>query len=103
MRPTKRTLAKYGLTTTQWLELWRACGGRCPFCLKPFAVNRRPCVDHRHKDGLIRGLICASCNNWLGFEHDDAERLARAAEYLQHPPALDVLGTMYVPNSSGAQ
>lgn len=99
--PTQATLDKYGLTLADWKALWWQVGGRCPICVKPFKRNRLPCVDHRHHDGLIRGLVCSQCNIFLGEMHDDAGLLGRAASYLNLPPAVEALGPFYVPNSSG--
>ena len=46
-------------------------------------------VDHRHEKGmgkfqrgLIRGLLCQSCNLLIGHAEDSIERLQRAAQYL---------------------
>lgn len=100
--PTKRTLAKYGLSVMDWLTMAAYAKWKCPICHKPFSRSRPLVVDHRHKDGLVRGLICSPCNNWLGEMHDDAGRLERAASYLTDPPAVHVLGERFVPDSSGA-
>lgn len=99
--PSRGVLKRMGLTLLQYRELWRACDGHCPFCNKPMGRSRVPCVDHDHSTGMIRGLLCSPCNNWLGFEHDDAERLERVVTYLRHPPALDTIGTIFVPDSIG--
>ncbi len=42
------------------------------------------CVDHDHKTGEIRGLLCDSCNNGLGRFKDNPEILASALSYLQN-------------------
>lgn len=41
------------------------------------------CVDHDHKTGRIRGLICASCNKGLGHFRDNVEFMQRAIDYVK--------------------
>jgi Recombination endonuclease VII len=54
-------------------------------------------VDHDHRTKQIRGLLCESCNGWLGHEIDKFGRefLIAALSYVVHPPAgwLDDQGT----------
>lgn len=89
----------YGLSEQQWQALIES--GKCPLCLKLYASNRLPAADHRHVDGLVRGALCVSCNYDLGVHHDNAGWLRRAADYLDNPPALALIGEVYVPGSIG--
>jgi hypothetical protein len=40
-------------------------------------------VDHDHKTGLIRGLLCTQCNPGIGYFQDSIERLQLAIKYLE--------------------
>lgn len=55
--------------------------GRCAICLT-VPRNRRLAVDHCHKSGKVRQLLCSNCNTGLGFFADNPETLQRAAKYL---------------------
>jgi hypothetical protein len=66
---------------------------RCAICGNPPKPPhfRRLALDHRHSDGLLRGALCNQCNRAIARFNDDPVRLAAAAEYLKHPPAVKAL------------
>jgi hypothetical protein len=70
---------RYGLTAEQVDEMCEQQGGVCLICLSSPAVH----VDHDHETGLVRGLLCFSCNGALGQFDDEAWRLRLAADYLE--------------------
>ena len=65
-------------------------GGRCAICRR-VPRTKRLAIDHDHKTGLVRGLLCPGergCNHGLlGSAHDDANILAAAYWYLVSPPS----------------
>jgi hypothetical protein len=93
----------------EYVALYTAQDGRCAICRKargrdprePLAYAgrkrkpRRLGVDHNHLTGLVRGLLCTgslsanTCNRLVA--RYDVETLFRAADYLNVPPAVDVL------------
>ena len=94
---------KYGLEFADFEKLLNACGHRCPLCRRSFVHRTRPaCVDHDHRSGLVRGLICGPCNEAIGMHHDNGGWFARVGSYLDSPPAAGVIGAHYVPGSIGA-
>lgn len=56
-----------------------AANGVCAICGDAF---KRASVDHCHKTGRVRGVLCGPCNNGLGHFKDSAVRLRAAADYL---------------------
>lgn len=60
--------------------------GVCAICKQTNIVNgveRRLCVDHDHKTGQVRGLLCRWCNAAIGLLDDDCDKLAAAVSYLE--------------------
>ena len=56
----------------------------CPICSRYFPKGSRYWhVDHDHRTGKVRGVVCGNCNTMLGHAKDNAETLRRAAEYLE--------------------
>ncbi len=74
---------KYGITLEDYKELLKQQGGVCAICRKN--ENRKIkflSVDHDHKTGEVRGLLCNYCNSTLGYSKDNIDRLLKCAEYL---------------------
>ncbi len=72
-----------GIDDDLYEELLRLSGDRCWICARPEGVpGRRLAVDHDHRTGAVRGLLCTSCNRRLG-KTVDPEWLRRAASYLE--------------------
>ena len=58
--------------------------GRCAICGKhQNKFKKALSVDHCHKKGIIRGLLCNSCNLGLGKFYDNCELLNNAIYYLK--------------------
>jgi hypothetical protein len=76
---------RYGLTRAQVDELSAARGGLCDNCHKPpdgRCKGGRLHVDHCHKTGRFRGLLCGNCNTMIGLAGEDPKVLLAAVEYL---------------------
>lgn len=76
-------LKKYGLTLDQYDELSIQQGDVCALCGNVNKNGKRLFVDHNHKTGQVRGLLCNNCNSGLGFFRDNPQILANAIEYLK--------------------
>jgi Recombination endonuclease VII len=56
---------RYKLTVEQYESMLAACNGFCPVCSRAF--GKKPHVDHCHKTGRVRGILCFRCNNAEGL------------------------------------
>lgn len=85
--PPKARLALYGLSEEDWETLLVEQNDRCAICRRTFTELRPPKIDHDHRTGACRGLLCNGCNLRLGYLHDDADWVAEAHNYYCRPPA----------------
>lgn len=84
----KSLVKNYGMTTLEFGQMSELQNGVCAICEKPETSlmkdgKKRPlCVDHCHKTGEVRKLLCVKCNAGLGQFLDDPQLLKKAADYL---------------------
>ena len=72
----------YGITIDDYDKLFAAQGGKCKIC-KGGTTKNFLAVDHNHKNGKVRGLLCGSCNGGLARFRDDIARLRAAVRYMK--------------------
>jgi len=68
------------MTLDEFHAMFESQGERCKIC---GVVTLKLHIDHSHKTGKIRGLLCKSCNMGLGDFKDDATTLRAAAAYVE--------------------
>lgn len=79
---------KYNWTAEAYQEMYDAQDGKCAICRAPIHNHLEEdgkistAIDHCHKTGVVRGLLCKPCNCAIGYMEDDPERLERAAAYV---------------------
>ena len=73
---------KFNLSKEDYYEMLKKQNNVCFICNKPNKQKRRLCVDHCHKTGIIRGLLCVDCNVALGNVNDDVNILYKMIDYL---------------------
>ncbi len=76
-----RLRREYGLTEEQFQAMIVENEGRCRCCGKVPGPEGWG-IDHDHKTGEIRGLVCKSCNAGIGLLGDTLERVQLAVDYL---------------------
>jgi Recombination endonuclease VII len=78
-RSANRRAVRYGLTRPEMVAIERSHAGACAICRR----ETKLVVDHDHKTGKVRGLLCSTCNTGLGKLGDNADRLRQAIQYLE--------------------
>ena|SRR5437867_2203783 len=78
---------KFGITIDDYQRMLDAQGGVCKICGRSSAENDkltwgRLVIDHDHKTGRIRGILCKRCNYAIGLMEDSVDILKKAGEYL---------------------
>lgn len=81
----------YNITVGEYESMLLSQNGLCAICGHP-PKTKRLAVDHDHKTGLIRGLLCAFCNRAIGMFRDDVNKFETVVTYLKRPPATVSLG-----------
>ena len=72
---------KYGIDLKIYKEMLTAQDGCCAIC-KGQTTKKTFDVDHCHRTGLVRGLLCSNCNRGIGFLKDSPLVLTKASLYL---------------------
>ncbi len=73
----------YGISLEDYNRLFGEQNGLCLGCYKhQTQLKKRLVVDHNHKTGKVRGLLCSACNTVLGFANDKVETLQRLIDYI---------------------
>jgi hypothetical protein len=79
-----RARTSYGISQEQALELVRRT--HCDICGVKLTFGQH-CdtskhIDHCHKTGMVRGVLCSACNRALGLTKDDTWRIQSMQDYL---------------------
>lgn len=72
----------YGISAAKVFELIAEQGGVCAICL----TGKPEHVDHDHRTGEVRGILCFNCNGGLGQMRDRVDVLLAAVDYLGEKP-----------------
>jgi len=71
----------YKISKEQFNQMRTAQDNQCAICGSIFI--KTPCVDHNHKTGVIRALLCQRCNSGLGYFQDNIKYIEQAILYLK--------------------
>jgi hypothetical protein len=81
---------KYGITLDDFNKMFKEQNGVCKICKRESYMYderikgmKNLAVDHCHKTGKVRGLLCTKCNQGLGNFEDNIESFNNAIIYLK--------------------
>jgi hypothetical protein len=81
----------YNITTEKYMTMLQEQNNVCAICKQPETViDRRNnilkalCIDHSHKTGKIRKLLCQRCNTALGLLQENFETAQNLAKYIKY-------------------
>ncbi|MFB9446540.1 endonuclease VII domain-containing protein [Dactylosporangium vinaceum] len=80
---------KYGLTPQQYDRMLQDQGGLCAICGQPETRRgsggepRRLSVDHDHRTGVVRQLLCGRCNSVTWAVEESPGLLEAVRDYLE--------------------
>lgn len=80
---------RFGITLEDYNQMMAEQKGVCKICGFPETKldhrtkqPRRLAVDHCHKTGRVRALLCSDCNTAIGLLKEDVELMRKAIEYV---------------------
>lgn len=75
---------KYGIPLEEYNIIFNKQEGRCAICgIHQNEMSKTLHIDHDHKTGRIRGLLCGNCNLLIGNADDNITTLESAINYLR--------------------
>lgn len=82
-RKNQKLKKAYGITLSQKSKILKNQNGKCSICKKEIETERDKNVDHCHKTGKVRSILCCKCNLGLGYFDDNVQNLKNAVQYLK--------------------
>ena len=77
----RRRMKRYGLDEDQFNSMLLEQQGKCKICSTE--MKSAAGIDHCHKTGVVRGLLCRKCNFLLGNANESITVLEQAIQYLR--------------------
>lgn len=79
----RRRMRRYNVTVEWYENKLKEQKNCCEICLEELKSGRGTHIDHNHKTGNARGLLCNHCNYLIGNAKEDKFRLMQAINYLE--------------------
>jgi len=88
----QRLKRQYGIDQGDYESLLVAQGGKCAVCgINDSGQKGSWSIDHCHKTGIVRGLLCNNCNNGLGRFKDNPDLMQKAIKYLEETSCQTIM------------
>ena len=87
--------SKYNIDPAEYRSLLTQQNGVCAICREPGRKAHRGqdlCVDHDHRTGRVRSLLCGHCNSAIGFLRESPLLARAAATYLEQQLSKEFTG-----------
>lgn len=78
---------RYGLSIERYNEMLAEQKLQCAICggqHDPSKKRGRLYVDHDHKTGEVRALLCKKCNSAIGYFEENPDAMLKAIDYLKN-------------------
>lgn len=69
----------YGLSLEEYNNMLNKQKNKCLIC----GINKKLDIDHNHKNGKVRGLLCQKCNKGIGLLKENELILFNSIKYLR--------------------
>ena len=80
----RQLLFQYDITLQEYNRMFERQNGCCAICgLHQTNFKRSLHIDHNHKTGEIRELLCPNCNTVIGKVREDVNVLTKIASYIE--------------------
>lgn len=74
---------RYGITLDEYEAMLVKQNNRCYMCQHMFTSSKSTHLDHNHRTGAIRRMLCSRCNHIVGYVENYADRIDKAKKYLK--------------------
>lgn len=78
-----QVIKSYGITEDEFNQMLLKQDNKCAICGTSDWGRPSPSIDHNHKTGKVRALLCNRCNRVLGLTEDSPELISKMLEYLK--------------------
>ena len=77
-------LSRVGMTLEDYARMANAQDNKCAICKRDQSIFTRSLhIDHNHRTGKHRAILCSRCNQTIGRSEDNPQLLRDIADYIE--------------------